>query len=233
MGTLTASNLRFESAGSEKKVIGTFAFGSSYNNTGNNNTTGETISAYALGLQAIRRLKIQPEAGYDFQVLYSPSGTESDEPVTSVRVKVFQSAGGTFTGSPLAVHGHNLQTTVDEIISVNAGTGVSVALTNRPVGTILGVYQTAGGVTGASSPIPQAASLATLQYKFDLASGVLTFLIADAVTSATVTYTRAATSTISGGTPAGTVSAGAETEVPNATNLSTALAKVQFEAYGF
>ena len=52
---LDLSNLRYESAGSEKKVIGTMAFDSSYP------TGGEALTAKSVGFNRITRLKLQPE----------------------------------------------------------------------------------------------------------------------------------------------------------------------------
>lgn len=253
MGTLTASNLRNESAGSELKVCGTFAFGSSYNNTGNNDTTGETITAKSLGMTAIRRLKMQDKSGYGFQVLYSASGTESPYSVPAVRVKVYTDGvsaftpGGSnsapvFTGLPLANHTHTLSVSQDSVVSVTAGTGVSAALASPPIASVDNIYIVAGGVTGPAVIVPTGSVASSKQVSINYTTGVLQFLVADAVTSAKVTYTLATANVASGGTPAGSVSApiftgtpvpgAVASEVPNGTDLSSALPNVQFEAYG-
>jgi len=235
--SLVASSLKWFNAGDEKLVMGQLAFDSSYP------TGGETLNAVDLGLSFINRVIVEPK-GYVFPVSYAASGT-------SANILVFQSASVTpagtisapaFTGSALAAHGHNVQLTQDEVIAVTAGTGVSAALTNIPVGSIDNVYIAAGGVTGAAVIVPVFSVANSKEVSINYTTGVLQFLVADAVTSAKVTYARAAVSTTSAGTPAGTNSAPTFTgtattaagfsQVPNTTNLST-LTGVNFVAFGY
>lgn len=117
-------------------------------------------------------------------------------------------AGGTFTGAALAAHGHNVITSSDEVIAVTAGTGVSAALTSAPLGAVSNVYITAGGVTGAAVQVPSGAVANSKEVSVNYTTGVLQFLVADAVTQAKVSYARAAVSNTSAGTPAGTIAGG-------------------------
>lgn len=152
---------------------------------------------------------------------------------TSQKILAYSgSGGGTFAGAALGTHSHNIQLTADEVIAVTAGTGVSAALTNIPVGAVSSVYLTAGGVTGPGIIVPTGAVANTKEVSINYTTGVLQFLVADAVTSATVTYSRADVTAVSAGTPAGTITGGAVTiaQVANATNLSTVTTKVQIYA---
>lgn len=215
---LTITNLKYDSAGSQTKVTGQIAFDSSYP------TGGESLTASQLGLAGISNIIVEPKSGYIFDPAYSGS---------DANILVYNSAGGgTFTGSALGTHTHNVQRSIDEVISVTAGTGISAAATSIPIGIVESVYVTAGGVTGVFKIIPAAATLATTLVKVDRTTGVFTFLVADAVTSATITYLQLATSATSAGTPAGTISSTAGSEISNGTNLST-LTGVDFTAYGY
>ncbi len=127
MGTLTASSLAYESSGSEKKVQGTFAFSTSYNNTSNDATTGETITAAALGLNRITRLKMQPEKGYDFEALGLGTGA------TSVRVKAF--SGGAAAGNTGAEAAHTHAVALDSGAS-GAGSSHGHAFTGTSEGSL-------------------------------------------------------------------------------------------------
>jgi len=93
MGTITCTlaNQSPASDGSLTRVDAKVAFGTSYNNTGNDATTGETLSAKTFGLSQIKSVVFDQLAGsgYGFEILGdNPSGSES------VRVKVYASAGG-------------------------------------------------------------------------------------------------------------------------------------------
>lgn len=198
-------------------VYGTIALDNSYV------TGGYSITAVQLGGLRIKRLKLQPELGYNFEVVYS-----TVEPA-SVSLKVYQGSGGAFTGSALGTHTHSIQVTQDEVVAVTAGTGVSAALANIPLGTVDNVYLDAGGVTGAGVIVPVGSVANTKEVSIDYTTGVLQFLVADAVTSAKVTYARAAVTAVSAGTPSGTIAGAAGGEVANATDLS-ALTAIEFEA---
>ena len=206
-------------------------------------TGGYALTAASLGLAQINRVELSESSGY----IITPTYTS----LTTVNLVFKDTAGSTPAGTISSVSAGtpagtisapSLQTTVDEVVSVTAGTGVSAALANIPVGSIQNVYVTAGGVTGVANIIPAAATLATHQVKVNLTTGVLTFLVGDAVTSATVTYVRAAATvpTFTGSalgththTFTGTAgSAGALTEIANATDLS-ALTSIKLTVYGF
>lgn len=114
--SLVVSNLKFESAGSEAKRRFTLAFDSSYP------TGGESLTAAELGLSRFTRLKIQPESGYTFEVVYS-----SVEP-TSVTIKAFRGGSGT-TGAGSA-HTHTFtgtapSTNLDLASPAFSGTGLT------------------------------------------------------------------------------------------------------------
>lgn len=109
-----------------------------------------------------------------------------------------------FVGAALAGHDHNVQYHSAEAITVTAGTGVSSALVN-PVGIVESVYITAGGVTGAVKVIPAGQTPGTLECTYDHSTGVFQFLIADAVTAAVVSYIALGVTSVSAGTPAGTI----------------------------
>lgn len=221
-----------QSAGSEVKAEAVGAADSSYP------TNGYTINASSFGLRAFTRVVVANAFGYHVEPIYG-----SD--LSSIKLKFYSvTPAGTisapvFTGSALSAHGHNVQITQDEVVSVTAGTGVSAALANIPVGSVDNVYIAAGGVTGAAVKVPVGSVANSKEVSIDYTTGVLQFLVADAVTSAKVTYARAAVSTTSAGTPAGsnsaptfTGTAGAMTEVANATNLS-ALSSIKIDAYGY
>jgi len=127
MGTLTASNLRYDSAGTELKVSGTFAFGTAYNNTGNDSTTGETITAAALGMSLIKRIKLQPEKGYDFECL----GLGDGGGVSTVRIKAYFAGAAGGTSGAEASHTH--------AVALDSGTsGAGDAHTHAFTGTAIG-----------------------------------------------------------------------------------------------
>lgn len=95
MGNVTVGTRYPVNPGAEAQVNTRIAFGASYNNTGSNLTTGETLTAAKLGLSQISRL-IMPstQEGYSFQVLYSLSGAETVNP-PAVRIKVYTDGEGT------------------------------------------------------------------------------------------------------------------------------------------
>lgn len=67
------------------------AFGSSYNNTGNDSTTGETLTAESVNLNSILGVEIDEDAGYGFEAL----GIDPVDPKKVCRIKVYKGAGGT------------------------------------------------------------------------------------------------------------------------------------------
>ncbi len=229
---LAFSNIERFSVGDRVGILVDVALDNSYP------AGGYPLTLSSVGLLNLSRLILTDEpAGYNLDVNY-----------TDLKLLILNSTGGTFVGSALAGHTHTvtptgtnsapaLQTVVDEVVSVTAGTGVSAALANIPVGAIENVYVTAGGVTGVFQIVPAGVSGTTL-VSVDHTTGVLQFLIADAVTSATVTYVRSATtvpvftgdldvtSSTSGGTPAGTITGGASSEVTPGTDLSTITLKL-------
>jgi hypothetical protein len=95
MGSVVCSNTIYESDGSYGRIDCDAAFSASYNNTGSDTTTGETLTAASVGLTLIMGVDTPPEAaGYGFQVLGLASG-----PAGSVRIKVFQGGSGTTGGT--------------------------------------------------------------------------------------------------------------------------------------
>ena len=114
-------------------------------------------------------------------------------------------APAAFTGAALGTHSHDAQYTSAEALTVTAGTGVSSAAVNIPIGIVEAVYVTAGGVTGAVTVIPAGQTPATKECTYNQATGVFQFLIADAVTDAVISYVSRAVTLVSAGTPAGTI----------------------------
>lgn len=187
-------------------------------------TGGPALLASDFGLSVIDTLSVVGDfGGYSIDPLVATGGQ-------SVNLKVSAQGAGTFSGAALATHSHNAQNAIEEVVSVTAGTGVSAALTSIPVSLVESVYVTAGGVSGPYTLVPAGVSGTTL-VSINHTTGVLQFLIADAVTSAKVTYLKTATTSVSAGTPSGTVSAGSAGEVSNGTDLS-ALDSVLIQAYG-
>lgn len=114
----------------------------------------------------------------------------------------------TFTGAALGTHSHLLQESTGEVLTVTPGTGVSSAAVGAPIAVVESVYVTAGGVTGVFALVPGGVTpTASEEVGYNPTTGVFQFLIADAVTSATVQYVSRATTAVTAGTPACTVSA--------------------------
>lgn len=90
--------------------------------------------------------------------------------------------------SNLEVLTANTVTAINSVVSVTAGTGVSAALSSIPVANVNNVYITAGDVTGAAVIVPSGSVANSKEVSINYTTGVLQFLVADAVTSATVTY---------------------------------------------
>lgn len=198
------------------KIYGTLAFDNNYQ------TGGMLLTALQLGAQRIKSLSIQSEKGYLFEVIYA-----TPEP-TSVLIKVFQGAGGTFAGVALPSHGHDVTTVVEETVTVVGDQGT---LANIPAG-VFTVDATAAGATGGKVQVSSGTAPAAGEVQVNLGTGVLTFNAADAVTQTKVNYLRAATSLVSAGTPSGTITGGAASEVAGGTNLTT-LSAVEFVATVF
>lgn len=249
MGTLTSTlaNSRVSSDGSLTRVDTIVAFGTSYNNTGSNNTTGETLTAASVGLSRIKSVVFNQDegTGFGFSVLYSASGAETIEP-SAVRVKVFASAGGagitgsTSGGTPAGtVTAPTIQAEINSSILVNAGTGVGAAVANTPIGGVDFIFIEAGGVTGPAIIVPVGQVANTREVSINYTTGVTQFLVADAVTLARINYQRAATTVpvFAGNALAGhthTIAAGGGGEVANGTNLNAAgLSAVQVTIYGY
>jgi len=149
-------------------------------------TGGLSLTPASLGLSTIDSMSFTSAAGgYDFDYDYTNKKAKVIAPLPAV--------------------------TVDEVVTVSSNTGT---LAGVPA-VIQNVYVTAGGVTGLFNVIPTGTTPLTKQVAVTQTTGVLTFLGADAVTSAKVTYQKAA---------------GAGAEIANGTNLSTL--KVFFEAIG-
>lgn len=256
MGTLTASNIRPASDGSLMRVDATVAFGSSYNNTGSNNTTGESIPAAALGLSRIRAFEVNQleGTGFGFDVLYSSSGAEVQDP-DAVRIKVFASAGGagttgpTSAGTPAGTNSAPIFTGTSPVSSLNlttpafSGTGLTAAgqvITTTDNQTMT-LNQCAGmwliSATGATPPnlilsntaVTGAPAVLTVQGTASTDAGaykIVKSLTPIGVVSAP-TFTGGALAT-----HLHSIAAGGSGEVANGTDLS-ALTSVQIIAWGY
>lgn len=215
--TVDQTSLIRSSAGSKIRVTGKFSF-TTYT------TGGDAVTAETVGLSRLEYVNIEEKSGYDFAPVINTAQSQMD-------VQAFASGSGTFAGSPLAGHSHDLQVTQDEAVIVNPATGVSAALANIPLGSADIVYIVAGGVTGAATKVPVGAVANSKEVSINYATGVLQFLAADSVQNASVTYTRAATSSVSAGTPSGTISGTAGGEVANGADLSP-VGPISFEIIG-
>ena len=83
----SVSNLRFESAGSQKKVSGTMNFDSSYAGG------GESLTAMMLGLGIIEEVVFQQSKGYNFDTVIATGGA-------TARIKVYSIGSAPFAGDP-------------------------------------------------------------------------------------------------------------------------------------
>lgn len=102
MGLITIQDIQYVNAGSEAKREVVMTFSSSYNNTGNEATTGDSLRAVDVGLFNITRVDMPDADGYVFQPLYD-TGSALTLPSTA-RIQAFQGAGGvtgaTSAGTP-------------------------------------------------------------------------------------------------------------------------------------
>lgn len=215
MGTITITSFKPQSDGSFGSVDALVAFGSSYNNTGNANTTGETVTAASLGCaQIIGMTSGGDDSGYNFELL----GVDS-APATSARIKVYQGAAAAaqvFTGaqSPL-----NLSSPAFSGTGTTAAGQVITTTDNIPS---MGLNQCAGMwlvQTGTATTVP------VLILSNTAVSNAPAVLTVQGV-AATVAGTYKIVTTIPSGTNAASAAA-AGSEVPNGTNLATALASVK------
>jgi len=216
---LVASNLRFFNTGSEKKVIGTFAFDASYP------TGGETISSSKLGLSQINRIEVQPEQGYEFSIDYTDA--------FNAKVLVYGTAAGTSGATTPTFTGTSPTASLNLATPAFAGTGLTAAgqvITTTSTHT-MALNECAGmwliSATGATPP-----NLILSNTAVNAAAAVLTV-------QGSANTDAGAYKIVKSLTPIGVVSshthttgAGAGGEVANATDLS-ALSVVEFEAYGY
>lgn len=111
----------------------------------------------------------------------------------------------TFIGIAMGVHSHVL-TRNTQTVAVTPGTGVSAALAGFPIGCIESVKATVNAVPDVTiQMLPDGSTPVSGTATINPATGVMQFLIADTVTSATATYITATTTAVSAGTPEGTV----------------------------
>lgn len=227
----------------DKKVYATFSADSSYPNP-----SGYVVLASAFGLSSINRIDIPSTSGYVFFIdipaggasasihvgevpggggggvtgatsAGTPAGTNASSPITG------NANAQIFTGVALGSHSHSIG--VGSVtVAVTPGTGVSDPIPGSPIAGAFGIYVTAGGVTGPATIIPSTATLASGQVQVNYTTGVLTFLIADAVTSTTLTTLTNNTTPSSAGTPAGTnaassLMASADAQVFSGTPMAT------------
>lgn len=160
---LTVGSLTKDSAGSLRLYTGTITFDSSYP------AGGESLVPADLGLHAIRSLDVDPVSGYAFTYNY-----------TTQKVLAYTASGYT----PSNANNMVAPLIVEEAVTVASNTGTL----SRVPGYIIAVEVTAGSVTGAFRVIPVGKTPTTTMVAVDLTTGVMTFLAADAVTAARVTY---------------------------------------------
>lgn len=213
--------------------------------TGNYVTGGYQVKAKDFGMGQINRVEVLPQGGYSFAVVYND--------VFTAHILVFESASGT-TGGTIATNNTSavtgtgtgsgtLSTITGEVVAVTAGTGVSAAVVGAPTAVFDSVAVTASGI-GAfiAVVVPSGVTPATGQVGINYTTGVMQFLIADAVTSATVDYVqRAVPVTVSSLTATAaaqiqvihthTIGASGGGEYPNATPLT--LTDIEFTVYGY
>lgn len=250
MGSIAATSITSESDGSYGRKDFNGAFGNSYNNTGNDATTGELITAASLGLAFIIGVDTPAEeSGYGFQILGLSSGS-----ATSVRVKVFQGGAGTTGGT--TVTGTNATSNVPGQIftgmasalntaaPVFSGTGQSSAgqVITTTDNQTMALNQCAGMwfVSATHGPFLIASNTAVVA-----APAVLTIygtapttdagtykIVATIPVGTNAAATAAAQIWTATGAHTHAIGAGAGGEVPNGTNLSVSLASVRFTAFG-
>lgn len=221
---LVPSNLQYDNVGSEKKVIGTLAFDSSYP------TGGEALAASSLGLAQIRRLKLQPEQGYEFSVAYTtpfsvnvlayvsagatPAGTISAPTFTGTApVSDLNLATPAFSGTGLTAAGQVITTTSTHTMTLNQCAGMWLIPATGATPVMLILSNTA--VTGAAAVLTVQGSAST-----DAGAYKIVKSLTPVGTNSAPTFTGTA------------IAAGVATQVANATDLS-ALTAVEFEAYGY
>lgn len=247
MGTVSVSSIRYINAGSEGKREVVLAFGNSYNNTGNDDTTGETLVSAKLGLSQISRVDIQDTDGFLIQALYSESGPDSELP-NVIRLKVYEGASGTTSsdsaGTPagtVSSHSHDLQQITGEALVVDPVTGISAAALNLPIANVESVVAVVNAVPDTSMRlVPNGIVPTGIQVSYDQTTGIFRFDAASNVTAATIQYlvrpTDSTAPTFTGALMAGHthgVGAAGGGEVANGTNLSTDLGAVKATVYGF
>lgn len=260
MGTLAFTTISSESDGSYGRKDANAAFSSSYNNTGNDTTTGELLTAASLGLSTIIGIDTPSEqSGYGFQVLGISSG-----PASSVRIKVFQggagTTGATSGGTPAGTNGTSAVTGTgtytDAVTSgaLNVGTPVFSGTGQSSAGQVItttdnqtmtlnqcagmwflsathGPYLIASNTAVAGAP----AVLTTYGTAPTTDAGTYKIVRSLAVGSVSALSGTAAAQTFTGAalaTHTHTIGAGAGGEVPNGTNLSVTLASVRITVFG-
>lgn len=221
------------SLGSQSGIIAAFDLDNSYP------TGGYSLPDNVIGLGTIMMVVALEKGGYapfwnyatnKLQVFVSAavSGVTGDTTATNGSSAVT----GTGVGSAA------LSTITGEVVAVNAGTGVAAAVAGAPTAIFNSIKVTASGI-GAfiAQVVPAGAGVASGQVSINYTTGVMTFLIADAVTSATVDYVqRAAPVVVSALTATAaaqvqvahhhslSIGAGAMAEVANGADLSAVTA---------
>lgn len=163
-------------------------------------------------------------ADHGYKTLGTGAGTiSSTTAVNNPSAVTVSSLSGTAAAQTITVGTHeSLQTITGEVVAVNAGTGVSAAVVGNPTAIFNSVSVTAsGGGPFQAEIVATGIGVATGQVSINYTTGVMTFLIADAVTSATVDYVRrvtagfAATNGTSAVTGTGSGTAAAEIQNPH------------------
>jgi len=149
--------------GNKRAVVYTATLDSSYP------TGGEALTAANLGLVSVDFLLAESKNGYMFEYDY-----------TNSKLKAYYPSGTpTFTGTAKTEH-----LIVEETVTVSTNVGT---LANVPF-YVCSIEATAGGTTGLVNIIPTGETPLTKQCAATLTDGTLTFVAADAVTEAKVTY---------------------------------------------
>lgn len=160
-------------------------------------TGGPFLSANQFGLDQVEYCDIEQKGGFQLDSRASTNGT-------GVNFLAYSGTGG---GSITKVQ--------NEVVAVAANTGTLASIP----GLVQSVQVVVGVLTGPYLIIPSVVAPQSGQVSIDLTTGVMTFNVIDAVTSATVTYIQAS------------IGVGAAGEVANGTNLAS-LGQIEFMAIG-
>lgn len=266
MGSFTSllSSQLNNSDGSYARVDAVMSASGTYNNTGNDATTGDTLTAATFGLASIINVVLSEDSGYAFEALGLDSG-----PASSCRIKIYQGASGT-TGATSGGTPAGTNSTSAVTGTAEAQTFTGTASTTGEITAFSGTGQSSAGqvITTTDNQTMSLNECAGMWFvsathgpyyivsntEVSGAQAVLT-VIGDAPTtdageyrivkaptpvgtngaSASLTATAAA-QTFTGSalaTHTHSIGAAAGGEVPNGTDLTTALAAVKVTVVGY